>query len=83
MLHSEIQPRRFPVQHQQYVGDEYPRTPALCSASPTTGRCQDPKFSLPNALHQMQFELVKNVFIMTGLDWGSPKDLSLQYYHRS
>ncbi|MDP6111083.1 MAG: PEP-CTERM sorting domain-containing protein [Planctomycetota bacterium] len=28
----------FPVQHQQYVGDEYPRTPALRSASPTTDR---------------------------------------------
>ena len=61
----EIQPRMFPAQHQQYVGDEYPRTPALCSASPTTGRCQDPRFSLPNALHRIQFEIAKNIFIIT------------------
>jgi hypothetical protein len=36
MLHFEIQSRMFPIQHQQCVGDEYPRTPVLRSASPTT-----------------------------------------------
>jgi hypothetical protein len=34
----EIQPRMFHALHQQYVGDEYPRAPALRSASPTIGR---------------------------------------------
>jgi hypothetical protein len=32
----EIRPRMFPVQSQQYVGDEYPRGPVLRSASPTS-----------------------------------------------